>query len=64
MCNDARVYQGLFNTFVLKLQQEEYAREGVDWEYVPFTDNDACVALIQGGGGEGVGGAAGERGAE
>lgn len=43
-----------FNTFVLKLQQEEYEQEGIAWQYVPFTDNDACVALIQGGGGGGA----------
>ena len=42
-----------FNSFVLRMQQEEYKREGVPWQYVPFTDNEACVALIQGGGGSG-----------
>jgi hypothetical protein len=28
--------------------QEEYAREGIDWSYVEFIDNQDCLDLLEG----------------
>ena len=28
--------------------QEEYAREGIDWSYVDFVDNQDCLDLLEG----------------
>ena len=28
--------------------QEEYAREGIDWSYVEFVDNQDCLDLLEG----------------
>ena len=28
--------------------QEEYAREGIDWSYVEFIDNQDCLNLLEG----------------
>ena len=28
--------------------QEEYAREGIDWSYVEFIDNQECLDLLEG----------------
>lgn len=30
------------------LMQEEYAREGIDWSYVEFIDNQECLDLLEG----------------
>ena len=31
--------------------QEEYAREGIDWSYVEFVDNQICLDLLEGAAG-------------
>ena len=31
--------------------QEEYAREGIDWSYVDFVDNQDCLDLLEGAAG-------------
>lgn len=36
-----------FNQHVFKLEQEEYAREEIDWNYIDFSDNQPCIALIE-----------------
>ena len=28
--------------------QEEYAREGIDWSYVEFVDNQDCLDVLEG----------------
>ena len=28
--------------------QEEYAREGIDWSYVEFIDNQDCLDVLEG----------------
>lgn len=30
------------------LVQEEYAREGIDWSYVEFIDNQDCLDVLEG----------------
>eukprot|EP01084_Bolivina_argentea_P264322 447697_1 len=40
--------QGHFNRHVFELEQEEYESEGIDWSYIKFNDNQACVDLIDG----------------
>ncbi|RKP25431.1 P-loop containing nucleoside triphosphate hydrolase protein [Syncephalis pseudoplumigaleata] len=37
-----------FNQHVFKLEQEEYIREQIDWQFIEFTDNQPCIALIEG----------------
>jgi myosin-5 len=37
-----------FNQHVFKLEQEEYVREQIDWQFIEFTDNQPCIALIEG----------------
>ncbi|CAI5520240.1 unnamed protein product [Closterium sp. Naga37s-1] len=37
-----------FNAHVLKMEQEEYTREEIDWSYVDFTDNEDVLELIEG----------------
>lgn len=32
----------------LLCMQEEYAREGIDWSYVEFVDNQDCLDLLEG----------------
>mmetsp|Transcript_33071 Transcript_33071/g.93600 ORF Transcript_33071/g.93600 Transcript_33071/m.93600 type:complete len:1272 (+) Transcript_33071:218-4033(+) len=39
--------QQQFNKYLFKLEQEEYAREGIDWAHVDFEDNQECVDLIE-----------------
>ncbi len=39
--------QRQFNRTVFELEQAEYAREGVDWTYIEFKDNQATVDLIE-----------------
>ncbi len=36
-----------FNQHVFKLEQEEYIREEIDWEFIQFTDNQPCINLIE-----------------
>ena len=38
--------QQQFNNFVLKVEQEEYKREGIEWAFVDFPDNQDCLDLI------------------
>ncbi|VDL92950.1 unnamed protein product [Schistocephalus solidus] len=33
---------------VFKLEQEEYLREGLEWDFVEFYDNQPCIDLIEG----------------
>ena len=40
--------QSQFNAFVFKLEQAEYEREGIDWNFISFPDNAACLDLIAG----------------
>ncbi|KAG2387598.1 hypothetical protein C9374_001192 [Naegleria lovaniensis] len=38
--------QQMFIELTLKEEQEEYVREGIKWEKVPYNDNKPCVELI------------------
>lgn len=40
--------QQQFNGHVFKGEQEEYEREGIDWSYVDFVDNQDCLDLLEG----------------
>lgn len=44
-CNEALQQQ--FNRFVFKLEQEEYHREGIDWSFISFPDNQDVLDLIE-----------------
>ena len=48
--------QSHFNTHIFKLEQAEYAAEGIDVSEVKFVDNKECVELIQARPGMGQGG--------
>jgi len=37
-----------FNQHVFKLEQEEYVREEIDWQFIDFSDNQPCIDLIEG----------------
>jgi hypothetical protein len=37
-----------FNQHVFKWDQAEYAKEGIDWAYIDFVDNQDCLDLIEG----------------
>lgn len=37
-----------FNAHVFKLEQEEYVREQIDWQFIDFADNQPCIDLIEG----------------
>eukprot|EP01125_Pyxidicula_operculata_P009491 TRINITY_DN3127_c1_g1_i1.p1 TRINITY_DN3127_c1_g1~~TRINITY_DN3127_c1_g1_i1.p1 ORF type:complete len:2214 (+),score=648.11 TRINITY_DN3127_c1_g1_i1:411-6644(+) len=39
--------QQQFNQHMFKLEQEEYEKEGIDWKYVKFADNQPCIHLIE-----------------
>eukprot|EP01113_Clastostelium_recurvatum_P038626 TRINITY_DN57_c0_g2_i1.p1 TRINITY_DN57_c0_g2~~TRINITY_DN57_c0_g2_i1.p1 ORF type:complete len:1863 (-),score=713.26 TRINITY_DN57_c0_g2_i1:63-5651(-) len=41
------VLQNQFNQHIFKLEQQEYVKEKIDWSYVEFNDNQACVELIE-----------------
>ncbi len=36
-----------FNTFVFKLEQEEYEREQIVWTHIDFNDNQPCIDAIE-----------------
>ena len=38
--------QNQFNRHIFEMEQEDYEREGVDWSYVSFNDNQPCLALL------------------
>ncbi|KAL7054904.1 hypothetical protein AAHC03_024170 [Spirometra sp. Aus1] len=40
--------QQRFVFHVFKLEQEEYLREGLEWDFVDFYDNQPCIDLIEG----------------
>jgi len=44
-CNEALQQQ--FNTFVLKNEQEEYEREGIEWSFIEFPENQDVLDLIE-----------------
>jgi myosin-5 len=44
-CNEKLQQQ--FNEFVFKLEQEEYAREGIEWSSLEFPDNQDVLDLIE-----------------
>ena len=44
-CNEALQQQ--FNRFVFKLEQEEYRREGIDFTFIEFPDNQDVLDLIE-----------------
>ncbi|KAJ1445727.1 P-loop containing nucleoside triphosphate hydrolase protein [Pelagophyceae sp. CCMP2097] len=41
--------QQQFNRHVFKLEQEEYSREAIKWNFISFPDNQDCLDLIEGG---------------
>ncbi|KAL3944822.1 MAG: hypothetical protein SGBAC_001087 [Bacillariaceae sp.] len=43
-CNEALQQQ--FNAFVLKNEQSEYEREGIDWSFIDFPENQDVLDLI------------------
>jgi myosin-5 len=43
-CNEALQQQ--FNAFVLKNEQEEYEREGIEWYFIEFPENQDVLDLI------------------
>jgi myosin V len=44
-CNEALQQQ--FNAFVLKNEQAEYEREGIDWSFISFPENQDVLDLIE-----------------
>lgn len=36
-----------FTHHVFKLQQEDYIKEGIEWSFIKYTDNQACIDLIE-----------------
>ncbi|KAG2463560.1 MYO5B protein, partial [Polypterus senegalus] len=40
--------QQQFTQHVFKLEQEEYLREGINWNRIDFRDNQPCIELIEG----------------
>ena len=41
-------FRGMNEEDFFEVEQEEYGREGIDWTYIEFQDNSACVDLIEG----------------
>jgi len=39
--------QQQFNKFIFKLEQEEYEREQINWDFIEFPDNQDCLDTIQ-----------------
>lgn len=48
-CNEK--LQQLFIELVLKQEQEEYRREGIDWKEIDYFNNDPIIKLLEGKGG-------------
>jgi myosin-5 len=44
-CNEALQQQ--FNRFVFKLEQHEYQKEGIEWSFISFPDNQDVLDLIE-----------------
>ncbi|KAF6776820.1 hypothetical protein AHF37_03339, partial [Paragonimus kellicotti] len=40
--------QRFFNFYIFELEQEEYVKEGIDWQYIKFPDNQPIITLIAG----------------
>jgi len=40
--------QQQFNQFIFKMEQQEYTREGINWSFIEFPDNQDCLELIEG----------------
>lgn len=38
--------QKLFNDTLFKVEQEEYAREGIEWQQLDYADNQNVIDLI------------------
>lgn len=38
--------QYYFNQHIFKLEQDEYNREGINWQNIAFVDNQDCIDLI------------------
>lgn len=36
-----------FNQHVFKLEQDEYVKEEIEWEFIDFADNQPCISLIE-----------------
>ncbi|KAI9319339.1 P-loop containing nucleoside triphosphate hydrolase protein [Dichotomocladium elegans] len=39
--------QQQFNQHVFKLEQEEYVRENINWQFIDFSDNQKCIEMIE-----------------
>ncbi|KAF7723875.1 Myosin type-2 heavy chain 1 [Apophysomyces ossiformis] len=39
--------QQQFNQHVFKLEQEEYVREKISWQFIEFSDNQKCIEMIE-----------------
>lgn len=39
--------QQQFNSHMFKLDQEEYAKESIEWTFIDFYDNQPCIDLIE-----------------
>jgi len=39
--------QQIFNQHIFKLEQEEYTKEEIDWDFIDFQDNQPCIDLIE-----------------
>ncbi|KAK9728893.1 Myosin type-2 heavy chain 1 [Basidiobolus ranarum] len=37
-----------FNKHVFKLEQEEYVKEEIAWDFIDFSDNQPCIDLLEG----------------
>ena len=44
-CNET--LQSQFNRYVFKLEQQEYEREGIEWSFIEFPDNQGVLDLIE-----------------